>query len=98
MASRFAVFVVTTGLLLVTGAATAQERGRGTAPGGQSGGRQSGPGYLKRTTSNKPPDPNDPAGIWSPNGNAFWRRRPMPRLWRSRLQLRVSHPWTGGLR
>ena len=48
MTSRVAVFVVTTGLLFVTGAATPQERGRGAEPGGQTAapgrGRQSGPG------------------------------------------------------
>ena len=75
MTSRVAVFVITTGLLLVTGAATPQERGQGTAPGGQTAapgrGRQSGPGYLKLYDSNMPFDPHDLAGIWSPNGNAF---------------------------
>ena len=64
MTSRVAVFVVTTGLLLVSGAATPQERGRGPAPGGQGGGRQSGPGYLKLYDSNMPFDPHDLAGIW----------------------------------
>ena len=75
MTSRVAVFVVTIGLLLVSGAATPQERGQGTAPGGQTAapgrGRQSGPGYLKLYDSNMPFDPHDLAGIWSPNGNAF---------------------------
>ena len=77
MTSRIAVFVVTTGLLFVTGAATPQERGQGAAPapGGQTPapgrGRQSGPGYLKLFDSNMPFDPHDLAGIWSPNGNGF---------------------------
>ena len=77
MTSRIAVFVVTTGLLFVTGAATPQERGQGAAPapGGQTPapgrGRQSGPGYLKLFDSTMPFDPHDLAGIWSPNGNGF---------------------------
>jgi hypothetical protein len=71
MTRRVAVFVITTGLLAITGAATPQERGRGAAPGEQSRGRQSGPGYLKLYDSNMPFDPHDLAGIWSPNGNAF---------------------------
>ena len=68
--------VVALGLLLIAAMATAQDRGRGGAPGqqapaGAGRGRQTGPGYLKLFDSSLPFDPHDLAGIWSPNGNAF---------------------------